>query len=403
MNKKKTLFGLPAKVKFCKRCVISNQRPITLVETKHTKDKKKKTTFFDKDGICDPCKWAIIKKNDIDWKKREQELLILLDKYRSKDGSHDVVVPASGGKDSIYVAHLLKYKYNMNPLTVTWAPHIRTEIGQKNFDSMIDSGLDNITINPNSKLHKQLTRLAFLNLGHPFQPFIIGQRVVGPKIAIEKNIKLIFYGENVAEYGNRIKDNFSPLMDTSLISAFDTNNDDLYLSGEKIKNLKKKLSITLNDLEIYKSPIQKQIKISNIQVHYMSYYKFWSQQENFYYASENTNFQTADERTQGSHTKSNGLDDKLESFHYYMMIIKFGMGRATWDVAQEIRDGKINRDEGVTLVNKYDTEFPDKYFQDFLNYCSIDSETFHKTVDSFRPDHLWIKKSNNWYLRNILK
>ena len=79
------------------------------------------------------------------------------------------------------------------------------------------------------------------------------------------------------------------------------------------------------------------------------------------------------------------------------------MGRATWDAAQEIRDGKINREEGVTLVNKYDTEFPDKYFHDFLKYISIDTDLFHKTVDSFRPDHLWGKKSNNWYLKNTLK
>ena len=84
-------------------------------------------------------------------------------------------------------------------------------------------------------------------------------------------------------------------------------------------------------------------------------------------------------------------------------MIKFGMGRATWDAAQEIRDGKITRDEGVTLVNKYDTEFPDRYFGDFLNYISLDTETFYKTVDSFRPDHLWIKKSNNWQLKNVIK
>ena len=87
MNNKKTLFGLPEKIKFCKKCVISNQRPITLVETKHTKFKDKETTFFNEDGICDPCKWAKIKKNEIDWEDRERELIKLLDKHRSKDGS----------------------------------------------------------------------------------------------------------------------------------------------------------------------------------------------------------------------------------------------------------------------------------------------------------------------------
>jgi len=399
MPKNKTLYGLPENIQFCKKCVISNQRPITLVETKHRKEAKKETTAFDLNEVCDPCNWASIKREKINWEERERELKELLNKHRSNDGSYDVVVPASGGKDSIYVAHILKYKYKMNPLTVTWAPHIRTEMGQINFDNMIGSGLDNVMATPNSKLHRKLTKLAFLNLGHPFQPFIIGQRVIGPRVAAEKNIKLIFYGENVAEYGNRIKDNYSPLMDNKLISAFDVNNEELFISGVKIKDLKKQLDISSNELEIYKSPSEKEIIEKKIEVHYMSYYRFWSQQENFYYASENSNFQTADERTPGTYTKSNGLDDKLESFHYYMMMIKFGMGRATWDAAQEVRDNKITREEGVTLVNKYDTEFPEKYFQDFLDYISINKDTFFKTVDEYRSEHLWEKQSNNWKLR----
>ena len=47
------------------------------------------------------------------------------------------------------------------------------------------------------------------------------------------------------------------------------------------------------------------------------------------------------------------------------MLIKFGLGRANYRT-QEIRDGKNTREEGVALVNKYDTEFPEKYFQEFL-------------------------------------
>ncbi len=399
----KSNFGLPLEVKFCKKCVISNQRPVTLVETKHSNKEIKKSTNFDENGICDACNWSEIKKNEINWDKREKELLQLLNFHRSKKGNYDVVVPSSGGKDSIYVAHILKYKYKMNPLTVTWAPHIYTEIGKINFYNMIENGFDNILITPNSKVHRLLTKLAFLNLGHPFQPFIVGQRVVGPKVAIEKKIPLVFYGENVAEYGNNLKDNFSPLMDKNLITAFDVDNDNLLLSGVKIKKLKSFYKLSNNDLEVYRSPKIQDLDKLDIQVHYMSYYRNWSPQDNFYYASQNTNFKVASERTQGTYTKSNGLDDKLECFHYYMMLIKFGLGRATWDAAQEIRDGKISRDEGVNLVKKYDHEFPDKSFQDFLDYISVDKEIFFKTVDDFRNKNLWRKKSNFWELKNKLE
>ena len=399
----KSNFGLPIEVKFCKKCVISNQRPITLVETKHSNKEIKKTTNFDENGICDACNWSKIKKKEIDWNKREKELLKLLNSHRSKKGNYDVIVPTSGGKDSIYVAHILKYKYKMNPLTVTWAPHIYTDIGKINFYNMIENGFDNILITPNSKIHKLLTKLAFLNLGHPFQPFIIGQRVIGPKIAIEKKIPLVFYGENVAEYGNNLKDNFSPLMDKNLITTFNIDDDKLLLSGVKIKKLKSFYGLSNNDLEIYRSPKIQDLDELDVQVHYMSYYRKWSPQDNFYYASQNANFKVANERTQGTYTKSNGLDDKLECFHYYMMLIKFGLGRATWDAAQEIRDGKISREEGVNLVKKYDHEFPEKYFQDFLDYISIDKETFFKTIDGFRSENLWIKKSNFWELRHKLE
>lgn len=50
-------------------------------------------------------------------------------------------MPGSGGKDSFYAAHLLKYKYGMHPLTVTWAPHIYTPWGWENMQAWIHAGL----------------------------------------------------------------------------------------------------------------------------------------------------------------------------------------------------------------------------------------------------------------------
>ena len=62
---------------------------------------------------------------------------------------------------------------------------------------------------------KTLTKLSIENLLHPFQTFIIGQKNIAPKIALNFNIPLIFYGENQAEYGNPIVDNSTSLMKKS--------------------------------------------------------------------------------------------------------------------------------------------------------------------------------------------
>ena len=188
MSSHEAFYGLPNEVKFCKKCVISNQRPSSTVEFQSTNKDKKEVIYFDEHGICSACRYNEEKEKNIDWNLREKTLLNLLDKFRSKDGSYDVIVPGSGGKDSAFTSHILKYKYGMNPLTVTWAPHMYTEIGWKNFNNWMHvGGLDNILYTPNGKLHRLLTKFAFHNLLHPFQPFIIGQRIIGPAMAARFN------------------------------------------------------------------------------------------------------------------------------------------------------------------------------------------------------------------------
>ena len=65
----------------------------------------------------------------------------------------------------------------------------------------------------------------------------------------------------------------------------------------------------------------------------------------FTYASENLGFKPNNERTEGTYSKYNSIDDKIDNLHYYTTYIKFGVGRASYDSAQEIRNGKITREE----------------------------------------------------------
>jgi N-acetyl sugar amidotransferase len=395
--------GLPQEVIYCKKCVISNQKPISSIESNHNRNDLKKTVNFS-DGICDACRYADAKENLIDWESRESELIELCNRHRKNNGSYDVIVPVSGGKDSCYVAHILKNKYKMNPLTVTWKPHEFTRIGFNNFMNLIESGQANVMFSAPGNVHKKLTTLAFKNIGHPFQPFIVGQRAVGPKLALQSDVKLIFYGENVAEYGNRYEDNFNPIMNPDLYTCYNFQNhnlDSFKLAGLSILELIKDYDFCLNDFLQYKSPSRDHIDKANIQIHYMSYYKKWVPQENYYYAVKNTGFQPNEKRTNGTYSKYAGIDDIMEDLHYYMQYIKFGMGRCTWDAAQEIRTGKLNRDEAISLVLKFDAESPLKDSTKILEYFNIGSEEFYSIVDSFRPKHLWsVNQENEFSLTN---
>lgn len=400
MKKIETKYGLPEEVKFCKKCVISNQRPVSTVEFKNKKNDRKETIAFDEKDVCDACRFAEFKETKINWEKREKELIVLCDKYRSKDGSYDCIVPGSGGKDSAFTSHILKYKYGMHPLTVTWAPHLYTDIGWKNFQNWMHvGGLDNILFTPNGRVHRLLTKLAFENLLHPFQPFIIGQKYIGPKFALQYKIPLVFYGENQAEYGNNIEENNQPTMKKEFY-AQDITSENLILGGVKASELIEKGLVTLNDLNPYFPAPKEEIEKLGVEMHYLGYYLKWDSQECFYYAAKNTGFQVNTERTEGSYSKYSSIDDKTDPFHYYTTLIKFGIGRATYDAAQEIRNGKITREEGITLVKKFDQEFPKKYFKEFLEYIDISEENFWKFINEGRSPHLWENKDGEWILKN---
>lgn len=398
-NELEAYYGLPQKVKYCKKCVMSNQRPTSAIEFKHTKDSKKTTMHFDENEICDACRNAEV-KNQINWQKREEDLIQLLDKHRSKDGSYDCLVPGSGGKDSAYQAHILKYKYGMNPLTVTWPPILYTEYGYKNWKNWIDSGFDNISFNRNGRTMKILTKLSIENLFHPFQTFILGQKNLAPKIASRYNIPLIFYGENEAEYGNPIADNASSLRDKSFYSY--KNLDEIYLGGVSIRELREKYNIPINDLLSFLPADATELEKSKIEVHYLGYYLRWTPQEVYYYAVENTGFKARPFRTQGTYSKYNSIDDKIDDLHYYTTFIKFGIGRATYDASQEIRNTHLTREDGVALVKKFDGEFPDKYFEEIMEYLEINPEYFrNELANRFRSPHLWGKNSQDeWQLRH---
>jgi len=392
-----TYYGLPAEVRFCTCCVMSNQRPASYPEFKHQKDRKAPTLHIDADGVCDACRYAE-KKEQIDWEAREAELHRLLDRFRRHDGGYDCICPGSGGKDSVYAAHLLKYQYGMHPLTVTWPPILYTDYGLANFRRWIEQGgFDNISFKPNGRVQRLLTRLGIENLLHPFQTFILGQKNVAPKIALKYKIPLIFYGESEAEYGNPIAETNTSLRDKSYYSMQHLN--EVYLAGVAVPELMEKYAIALNDLTPYFPADYQELEDGQIEVHYLGYYKKWTPQEAYYYAVENTGFEANPVRTEGTYSKYNSLDDKVDGFFYFTRWIKFGVGRAMMDSAQEIRNHHITKDEAIALMKRYEGEYPARYEKEFLEYISMTRDELLALCDRFRSPHLWKVEAGEWKLR----
>ena len=353
----------PETVVMCKRCVVTNQRP---------------RIVFDEEGVCSACRYAERKKQ-IDWQARRDELIELLAKHRKPRG-YDVVVPSSGGKDSSFVAWMMKHEMRMSPLCARFAPFMTTEIGERNWQSFIHSGFDTVTAQPNGLLHRKLARLAFEFYGDPFQPFVYGQLCWPMHVAAQNEIGLVFFGENgEAEYGGDPSANDKPCW------GFDEW-DRVYTKGVGLDKLLE-IGVSLGALtkrEAYSLSVFTCLPQKRPEFHWLGYYVPWHPQGSYYHAAEHTGFEANEERSEGTYSKYASLDDKLDGLHFYLSYVKFGIGRCTSDAAHEVRDGDLTREEALALVAQYDGGFPTRHLSECLDYLAMDREQLDRVIERFR-------------------
>ena len=129
--------------------------------------------------------------------------------------------------------------------------------------------------------------------------------------------------------------------------------------GLKISELTKKYKFKNQDLQIFLPINYRDIK--KLRGTYLGYYLKWTPQEAFYYAVKNTGFAPRPFRTQGTFSKYNSIDDKIDDLHYYTTFIKFELEELMLMLNKKSGNKHLTRDEGKTN-KKYDGEFPDKYF-----------------------------------------
>ena len=175
------------------------------------------------------------------------------------------------------------------------------------------------------------------------------------------------------------------------------------MGGVSLEELQKKYGLSRHDLDPYLPISEDNIFDNSIELLHITDFYNYHPQKNYYFAKEKKTFEVnPDGRSEGTYTKYQSLDDKIDGLHFYTWFIKTGRGRATDDAALEVRNKIITRDEAKSLVKRFDGEFPKKYFKDCLNYMNISKEIFYETIDSFRPDHIWRKKGKKWELKKAV-
>ena len=370
---------MSSKILYCIRCLTPNSRP---------------RITFNQQNVCNACLNAEDKKN-IDWEDRKKQFDNLVDKiknFKSPSG-YDCIVPWSGGKDSSTIAYKLKFDFGLNPLLVTYAPMIPNHVGQYNRDQLVSLGFDHLYFKANTKVLRHLAKRFFIERGNPKVAWDAGINAIPIQVAVNFNSPFVFYAEHgESVYGGRVlSEEHKRTRDFAEIIENYVGDDPTNWVDEVVSE---------NELNPYIYPNIDKVSQVGVKAYYFGYFFKWSMYENYLFIKDKIDFKLNSEgRTNSTFTNYDSLDDKIDNLYYYMQFIKFGFGRAVRDASRLIQNDHMSREEGLKLAKQYDHEFCNQYFNEVLEYLSINEDDFFGIVNDHRNPDVWEIKGNDFKLK----
>lgn len=367
---------------YCKHCVMPDTKP---------------DLMLDQEGVCNACR-SYEKRKEVDWDRRHQELLTLLDKYRHKDGSNwDCIVPVSGGKDSTYqVVRMLQL--GLNPLCVTSTTCDLSDIGRSNIENLKRLGVDYVEMSPNPSVRAKLNRIGLLQVGDISWPEHVGIFTIPVRAAVQFNVPLIVWGENSQnEYGGPAAASQNNVLNRRWLEEFGG------LLGMRVSDLIGVEGIEKKHLINYTYPTDQELSRVGVTGLFLGHYLPWDGLSNTLIAQAN-GFKTYTKVVEGSMVNYENLDNHQTGIHDYFKFLKFGFGRATDLACLHIRRGRLTRQDGIDAVQRLDGKFPWEYLgkslEDILRPLDMTVEEFIKVCDKFTNKKIFKRDSSGALIKD---
>jgi N-acetyl sugar amidotransferase len=343
---------------------------------------------YNADGVCNACVWAV-EKQKLDWDSRWHELERLCDKYRARNkNGFDVIVPYSGGKNGGYIAYTLREKLGMNPLCVTIRPPMEDPIGIQNIRNFLDRGFNHVLITPSKLVERVIDKDNFVEKGIPMHAFMIAVQTAIFRSAVQFDIPFVMFAEEgETEYGGTSKLKNKPTYEVE-------DSIQIYLSGVDPKRYLDKFSE--KELFWYLHPSPDELRRVRPEVCHWSYFEDFVNYKHYLVAKEKLGLQERQDRSIGTYDNFSATDTDLIWLYFYLMYLKFGFGRTTSEVGNDIRRGAMTRSQGLKLVRKYDGEFPEKHIDSYLRYYDMSRPEFDAVIDKWANKDLFEKVGDRW-------
>jgi N-acetyl sugar amidotransferase len=358
-------------MKYCSHCVMPETRP---------------RISFDERGWCNACQWSEEKKS-LDWAGRWKLLEELCDQHRST-GRPDCIVPVSGGKDSSYVAYMMKHRMKMHPLCVTIRPGLALDIGEKNLTNFIRSGYEHIHLTPDPEVMRQIDRIGLAEAGRPLLGWQTAVQTGIIRLAVELSIPLVMFGEEgETEYGGSKK-----LKHQHYYDAEDSFR--IYLEGHDPRRYEEQFGAS--ELYWFRYPTREKFASSGLCLTHWSFFENWDPYQHYLVAKEKCGLQEQEIRATGTYLNFAQTDTSLYNLHTWLMYLKFGFGRCSQDVGIDIRRGAMSRKQALSLVRKFDREDPGGFLEDYLDYFRMNHGEFGETIARHVNQKLFRKDEGRW-------
>jgi len=348
-------------MKYCKLCLQPDTRP---------------NLVFNDEGFCPVCSYHQLYKS-IDWMERYEILLDLISKNKRPPGQgFDCIVGVSGGKDSTRQALWVRDNLGLNPLLVSLShpPQQVSQLGVDNISNLIELGFDLVYSAPAPETWRKLVRESFFKFTNWARSSELALFSSVPQMAIKYQIPLIFWGESPAlQVGD---------MQAMGRNGYDGNNLRYSNTLSSGHTWMEEDGFKSNEILPYIYPSVDEFDAANIQIICLGWFMGdWGLLENASYTcSAGLKIRAEKPEETGDLYGISNLDEDWHNMNQMIKYLKFGFGKVTEYVNEELKSGTMQRTRAIALVEKYDGKCSDKYIDSFCQYIDITHQEFWEHV-----------------------
>lgn len=370
-------------MKYCTRCVYPENHPLGIT--------------FDENGVCSGCLVHEEKYNSMNWTEKGDEFRKIIEPYTDVEGtSYDCIIPVVGSGDDFYVVDLVKNKFGMNPLLVTYNSHFNTKVGIRNLARLLtELDCDHISSTVGPKTVKKVTKATIELIGDMYWHVNAGSQTFPVQVATKLNIPLIIWG---CHYWQDQVGHFFHYDVVEMTKKVRKEHALRMLDAEELVSRSKE--VTKEDVLQFKYPSDAQLEKHKVRGIYISNFFFWNSKEQTESMIEEFGFESAPQNRTYNTYDTIHCHNNAE-IHDYLKYLKFGYGKATDHVCRDIRLKRMTREEGIELVMKYDSKEPSDLGR-FLTWLGMSKEEFYGHIDSKRDPAAWEKIADKWHIKDCV-